>query len=347
MNYVTLFDNNYADRALVMYESMTRASRDFTLYVIAFDELCFRILSEREHGNMVIIPYDEFEDDVLKRIKTTRSHRELMWTCSGYSIRYVMKRYGLDCCTYIDADMCFYSDPGRLVDDFIKSGCDAAIIPHNFSDHAIYRRKEAESGKYCVEFNSFRNTEGGMKILNWWIDRCIESCSSKKGDVSFGDQKYLDEFMKLFDNIYEYRDYGAGVAPWNADSYEWADRDNGMILRRDKSICCRFIFYHFHSLEINGGLCNIHVFTRPGRHDKEFITDIYTEYLKEIKKIRKILNEKYGSYDTSKPAASSGSLLQKLTVLSDFIKEDPASVFSRILKIIRFRKYDLFNLSEL
>ena len=37
LNFCTLFDSNYIDRALVMYQSLEAVLDDFKLYVIAFD----------------------------------------------------------------------------------------------------------------------------------------------------------------------------------------------------------------------------------------------------------------------------------------------------------------------
>ena len=43
LNFCTLFDSNYIDRALVMYQSLEAVLDDFKLYVIAFDLKCEQI----------------------------------------------------------------------------------------------------------------------------------------------------------------------------------------------------------------------------------------------------------------------------------------------------------------
>ena len=48
LNFCTLFDSNYIDRALVMYQSLEAVLDDFKLYVIAFDLKCEEILKDRK-----------------------------------------------------------------------------------------------------------------------------------------------------------------------------------------------------------------------------------------------------------------------------------------------------------
>ncbi len=348
LNFVTLFDSNYLDRAIVMHESLLNVEGDFTLYIIAIDDKCAEVLEDMKLGNVVVIRYDEFEDDVLRKARSNRTMQEFLWTCSSYSLKYIMDRFNTDHCTYIDADMYFYNSPRRLVEDFLNSGCDVAIIPHNFSDHKEYKRKERESGRYCVEFNTFRNNEGGRRILNWWVDRCLEKCVASREEGFFGDQKYLDEFTSLFQGVYIYEDPGAGVAPWNVDAYRWDDREHKRIVRTDRNSEHELIFYHFHSLSIAGNVYNYHVFTRPGKHDKVFVYDLYKPYCRSLFEVRNSIGRHYGLYslDGSKENASDIKKKpgEKWKVLSDFVRESsgPVMLAKSVFKHALFRKYDIF-----
>lgn len=303
MNFCTLFDKNYIDRGIVLYNSLCDVEDNFRLYVIAFDDECAAVLKDLNYAKMVVIPYEEFEDDTLRIARSNRNRRELLWTCSGYSIRYCMDRFNLDECTYLDADEFFYSSPRILIEDFRKSGKDVAIIPHNFSKHKENDYFEKRNGKYCVEFNTFRNTDKGREVLGWWIQQCLEMCSSESDGRVFGDQKYLDEFEKKFDCIYVYNHKGAGVAPWNVDMYKKSFH-NGMIIYNDLDI--PLIFYHFHNmvmLDDNHIKCN--VFIRPGRHDKELVHYLYKKYGHSIIEIRQNLCKKislFHNVDKEEPA---------------------------------------------
>ena len=295
MDFCTLFDSNYIDRVLVMYDSLEGVCSDVTLYVIAFDRMCYESLTELAPPHMVVIPYDEFEDDVLRTVKADRSRREYLWTCSGYSIRYIMKRFDLSHITYVDSDLYFYVSPDHVIQKFLDSGCDAAIVSHRFSDHPENTYTARVCGQYCVEFNSFRNTENGMKILDWWIDRCIECCPQVPTDGLFGDQKYLDRFPDMFDGVYVYEDFGLGIAPWNVDDYVKSGK-NG-IRNRYTGESGSLVFYHFHSLDVyEDGGSNIRVFVRPGKHDAELVESLYKPYMKRLMEKRLFLRERFGLF---------------------------------------------------
>lgn len=307
MNLCTLFDSNYIDRALVMYESLVKLCDSFTLYVIAFDKMCYNALVQLNLTNMIITSYDEFEDDTLRKAKADRSPREFLWTCSGYSIRYIMNRFALTDLTYIDSDLYFYSSPEHPLRKFLESDCDAAIISHRYSKHPenVYNAKMF--GQYCVQFNSFKNTPNGLKILNWWIEKCIECCTEKATGELFGDQKYIDHFTVLFDKIYVYKDFGMGIAPWNIDEYTGitnAPAEESTLLLRNKRTgeSGKLIFYHFHSLDIfPDGSSNIRVFIRPGHHDRALIETLYRPYIQKVNTKREFLKHRYGLFSPKDP----------------------------------------------
>ena len=50
--FCTLFDSNYIDKGLVLYDSMCECIGEFKLYVFAFDEKCFELLSRMKLQNM-------------------------------------------------------------------------------------------------------------------------------------------------------------------------------------------------------------------------------------------------------------------------------------------------------
>ncbi len=296
MNLCTLFDSNYIDRALVMYDSLTNVCDNFVLFVIAFDEPCLNALRELDPAHMTVIYYDEFEDNELRKAKSNRSRREFLWTCSGYCIRYLMKRYNLSDLTYIDSDLYFYSSPERALNSFLDSNCDAAIISHRFSNHPENIYTAETYGKYCVEFNTFKNTPNGMVILNWWINKCIECCTETAKDGLFGDQKYLDMFKELFEGVYVYDDFGMGIAPWNIDEYV---QKGDLIKNKLTHECGKLVFYHYHSLDVfPDGSSNIRVFIRPGHHDKSLVESLYKPYIKKLLIKRQLLYARFGLFDT-------------------------------------------------
>ena len=228
-----------------MYESLLKNCNDFHLYVIAFDDKCYEYLSSQKLEHFTVISLKEFENKELLRIKPSRSAAEYCWTCSASSIYYCITHFGIDNCTYVDADMLFYSDPKLLVDEMGDNS--VLITAHRYTPE--YDQSKI-SGKYCVQFITFRNDERGMKVLNWWKDACIDWCYAKVEVGKFGDQKYLDEFQTRFEGVRELEHLGGGLAPWNIQQYEFSFigvKLTGVEMNTIKNFTP--VFFHFHGLK--------------------------------------------------------------------------------------------------
>ena len=344
LNFCTLFDSNYIDRALVMYQSLEAVLDDFKLYVIAFDLKCEEILKDRNFVNMEVISYKEFEDDLLRKAKSNRSFREYIWTCSGFSIKYVLDHYRLPACTYIDADMFFYKSPLKLLQNLKESGGDVGIIAHGFARHPEYKRMERRTGRYCVQFNTFINNENGRKILDWWTNQCYLCCTEIPDDIHFGDQKYLDQFKERFTGVYEYVDIGAGMAPWNLDRFCMIRE--GYVKERKSGKSSAIIFCHFHSLDFIGDKANINVFIRPGKHDKKLVYNLYVPYVQKISDMRNMLEKQYGLSWKVKEKYIVKTERHKL--LKDFLTSEPSIWFlvRKVYRFVFFKKFDFIDLNR-
>lgn len=244
-DFCTLFDSNYLARGLALYESLKKVSSSFHLYILAFDEKCHRYLVEQKLPHCTVISLAEFEDSELLRVKSTRSAAEYCWTCTPSIIRYCLQTYRLTSCTYLDADMIFYSDPQVLIDEMGEKS--VLISEHRYTD--MYDQSKL-SGIYCVQFMCFKNTAEGLHVLNWWRERCIEWCYARFEDGKFGDQKYLDDWTTRFDSVHVMRNIGGGVAPWNLQQYRFVREGDDIIVHDEKkSIQNRLVFFHFHGVK--------------------------------------------------------------------------------------------------
>jgi hypothetical protein len=224
--FCTLFDSNYLARGLVTYESLMSATEGSAhLYVFAFDDLCLTTLKGMNLPNLTVVSLAEFEDEDLLRIKPTRSRGEYCWTCTSSTIHYCLKQFKLPHCTYIDADMVFYQNPKVLLDEMPPSA-NVLITEHRYTPQYD---KSKLSGKYCVQFMYFDNSENGQHILNWWRDRCLEWCYNRHEDGKFGDQKYLDDWLERFTGVHSLQHFGGGLAPWNVQRFDFQEF-NGKII---------------------------------------------------------------------------------------------------------------------
>jgi len=279
-NFCTLFQSNYLSRGLALYESLQKNMDDFKLYIFAFDDFCYKKLKSLDLQNVIIISLEEFEDDELLRVKKERTIAEYCWTCTPSVIQYAMKSFQLEMCTYLDADIYFFNSPEILFEE-IKD--DSVII----TEHRYTKEYDqtSTSGKYCVQFMTFKNTVEGLKVLKWWRDACIEWCYNRVEDGKLGDQKYLDNWKEDFTGVHELEHLGGGVAPWNIQQYKvYYENKNVRIKVNETNEVYDLIFYHFQKFIIFDKNV-IHLSHYKIDNDARDI--IYKQYIKHINYINK------------------------------------------------------------
>lgn len=302
----TLYNSLYLDKGLVLYDSLKECAKDFRLYVLCMDEKCYEVLNDINESNMIPIRLEDFEDDELLKVKPTRSFGEYCWTCTPSIIKYVIEKYNEPICTYIDADMYFYQDPQILVDEMLSMDKSVMIVPHRFT----WVNKDLErNGIYCVEFNTFMNKEDSLEVLRQWRNDCLECCTSENDGVHFGDQKYLDEWPEKYNCVYICPHLGAGVAPWNIQSYKLVSSDGNDIKLKSRTngTVLNLVFYHFQYITyIDDNDVHINVFLNKLFINKELVVKLYKNYLNKIREKKMFVLSKYSIVYTLKshPALS-------------------------------------------
>ncbi|TCW60528.1 glycosyl transferase [Treponema sp. J25] len=285
--FCTLFDNNYLSRGLAMYESLKKHCTSFHLYILAFNDVTYSVLKDLQLEYCTIISLKDFENGELVSIKKSRSIAEYCWTCTPSLIKYCIETYNIPHCTYIDADIYFYSDPAILVEEMGENSI--SLSPHWYTP--VYD-KSSLTGIYCVQFMTFKNDSYGLNALNWWVKACNEWCYARFEDGKFGDQKYLDDWPYRFTSVHILNDRGAGVAPWNVQQYQVKKAlQKGILLsckkeRKDFSV----IFYHFHDVRFRkDSKIDLGSYLLP----KWVKNTFYKPYIQHILKIEKKYRE-YG-----------------------------------------------------
>src|SRR5690606_9975168 len=104
----------------------------------------------------------------------------------------------------------------------------------------------------------------------------------------FGDQKYLDQWPFLFQEIHECTLAGAGVAPWNLPTTRMKFSSGAIQVEAQNTTPSILIFYHFHGLRIlkNGVIdyCEHHYSIA-----KKELQYIYVPYTQSIDCIAKFI----------------------------------------------------------
>jgi hypothetical protein len=227
-----------------MYRSLEKNCDGFHLYVFAFDNNCYRFLKDNanEYPNITAISLQEFEDPALLGVKRSRSAAEYCWTATPSTILYCLRQFQLEHCTYIDADIYFYSDPAVLLNEMGEK-------PVLISEHRYTKAYDQSdySGIYCVQFICFKNNAAGLETLQWWRNRCIEWCYARLEDGKFGDQKYLDDWTTRFPQVHVLQHPGGGVAPWNVQQYLFNGPQEFTEISSGKKY--PLVFFHYHGLK--------------------------------------------------------------------------------------------------
>lgn len=275
VNFCTLFDSFYLTRGLAMYRSLEKHSADFHLYIFSFDKTSFDVLMKMKLSSATIIALSEFESPELLSVKGDRTQAEYCWTSTPSTISYCIKKFNLDHCIYLDADLYFYRDPIEIIEK--ANGNSVIITPHNYTKKYDQAQK---SGKYCVQFMYFKNDERGLKVLNWWKAACIDWCYARHENGKFGDQKYLDDWTTRFEGIYSSTEIGIGLAPWNVQQIDI--EENGLDLKLKEETANNkypLYFYHFHGVKI---LENNKVDFSDYILSKDIIDRLYIPYISDV-----------------------------------------------------------------
>ena len=146
LTFCTLFDSNYLDKGLVLYESMSNVMENFKLYILAMDEKCEDILKDMNLSHSIVISLKEFEDEELLEIKSKRARAEYCWTCTASLIDYVLEKYKEEYCTYVDSDLYFFKNQQILIEEMIDANCSVQIVEHGFGKGFIAKEKIKGAG---------------------------------------------------------------------------------------------------------------------------------------------------------------------------------------------------------
>jgi hypothetical protein len=237
-HFVTLFDSRFLLLGLTLHASLKKVAPNSHLWIICIDELVEEQISRLKLDHVSTIPLSSIETDELRAVKSSRTVGEYCWTLTPIAPQAVFD-LAPDAArvTYVDSDLFFFSSPEIIFGEFESSQKHVLITEHAYAPE---HDRTALSGRFCVQFMTFRRTPAGFKVLKWWQDKCIEWCFDRNEDGKFGDQKYLDQWPTLFANeVHILRQVEKTLAPWNVDHF-----------LSKNLVSSTPVFYHFQSFRI-------------------------------------------------------------------------------------------------
>jgi len=275
-NFCTLFDSNYLDKGITLYSSLKHTQTNFHLFVYAFDNTTFVELTNRNLDSMTVILFSNIENNDILSVKKLRTNAEYCWTATPYIILHCLEKFNLENCTYLDSDLFFFNSPNILFDEI--NNFSIALTSHNYTKKYD---QTTTSGIFCVQFVYFKNDINGIEALKWWKNKCIDWCYARLEDGKFGDQKYLDDFPIKFKNVHIIQNFGAGLAPWNIQQFDFID-NNHFTFKNDNKNINKVVFYHFHNLKFHIALNKIIVEASRFNLTDEIYNYFYKPYLFEL-----------------------------------------------------------------
>lgn len=238
-HFVTLFDSNFLPMGMALHDSLMTHGQPFHLWILCMDELVEEQLKRISLPNVTLLPLREVETPELLAVKAGRTRGEYCWTMTPFTFQAVFNRdSSVKRVTYLDSDVFFFDNPHILLRELETSGKHVLITEHAYDPE--YIRYLTLSGRFCVQFLTFRRTQEAEKVMHWWQDRCLEWCFARFEEGKFGDQKYLDAWPELFANeVHIVQQTEKTLAPWNVKFFS-------------KLLHGRLdpVFYHFHELRI-------------------------------------------------------------------------------------------------
>jgi len=289
--FTTYFDKNYLQRGLTLIRSLARHKPDAEIVVLCLDRTTYLLLAKLALPHVTLLQIDAFEKQYpeLRNVKDTRSIVEYYWTITPCLILHLLheQKHG-DGVIYLDADQMFFSSPTPIITELRHSS--VLIQSHNFPKRL--RETHLKYGEYNVGVLGARNNADGAAVISWWKERCLERCSvipDEKG--RFADQKYLESFFTLSQEVAVIKHPGVGIAPWNHENAPCGRDAQGRLMYGKTPV----IIYHYHSLvfvsydfiaPIKSN--NIYDFIVPTTNNnaycltQEATKEYYTPYLDEI-----------------------------------------------------------------
>ena len=263
-HFVTLFNYNFLPQGLAMINSL-KDNTNCIVWIICLDYKVYDFLQNKNFNDVRLVKLEELEKNMKNNYRKSRNFIEYCWMLTPFSIKYVFTQDpSIKELTYVDADVFFYKKISPIFDEFKKSAKDIFITEHGYHEK---HDKSQTSGRFCVQFLTFKNNHIAEIIRDAWEKKCIDSTTIDHARNIVGDQKYFDDlYNKYSNNFCVSKNLSFFQAPWTLDRFKPEDA----------------ILYHFHSLRVLDDKIRLY---SGYNHDENTIKKIYFPYIKVLKKI--------------------------------------------------------------
>jgi len=284
-NFCTVADVNFASRVLSLNSSLKQYSDEYTLHILCLDDKIYELIEEDNIKKYLLSSLTQ-DDRLLRNAsnnnpsrealinsKTTEGAKKLqfIWSLSAYFSWYCLDVLECEDILYIDSDIYFYND-WRVIYDAIGE-YSVGIVEHRCNYNP-------DNGRYNVGIVYFKNDLDGYRCVfswkNWMLN--VEHQYYESHGIC-GDQKYLELFPELFDNVLVLDNFIGHLAPWNFLFHDY--RKDKIIWNGKEQDLLYCHFSNFNSMPEGYILAKRHGFESPPNQYIKKIADEYYQKLRE------------------------------------------------------------------
>lgn len=283
-NFCTVADVNFAPRVLALNDSLKKHSSDYTLHLLCLDEEIFDLIKDKniqKHSLASLIKADKMLEmasnnqpsrEALICSKTFKQATRLqfIWSLSAYFSWHCLDVLDFEDILYIDSDIYFYND-WRIIYDCVEDAS-VGIVEHRC-------KYNPDNGKYNVGVVYFKNDLDGYRCAFSWKNWLLTTGHQYyESHGTCGDQKYLELFPSLFDNVLILDQFIGHLAPWNFLYHEY--KQDKIIWQGTEQ---ELLYCHFSNFKLTTDgyvLAARHGFNSP---PNEYIQNISEEYHQKLR----------------------------------------------------------------
>lgn len=278
-HYCTYFDSRFLPRGLALYRSLLRHASPFVLHVLCLDDQAHDQLTAMALPSLRPMRLSDLEqaDPALVEARGNRTRIEYYFTLTPVLPLHILDNVpDVEAITYLDSDLYFFASPQAIFDEMGDRS--VAIIEHRYPDHLAHYLTH---GRFNVGWITWRNDAQGRACLNWYRQKCLEWCHDRVEPDRYADQKYLDVWPDLFEDVAVIEHKGANLAPWNLSRYTIARRGDTVLVDQQP-----LLFFHFHRLRTVRSYLFDPGLDHYGVAENQTITRrIYGPYLRELREL--------------------------------------------------------------
>jgi hypothetical protein len=198
------------------------------------DVTAYDLFVRMNASSLVPIRVENLMTPEVAAVRERTTHGQFCWVCQPLLCQFILDNIDVEMVTYLEADSLFFTNPDVLFKEIEDKS--VSLVPHNYSSPFD---NTATAGKFCVQFNAFRNDAAAREVLAYWKACCFKY--DKSAPSTYPGQTSLDDWPERFTCVAVIRNPGAGVAPWNVLGYALTQVDG--VPHVDG---VPIVFYHYH-----------------------------------------------------------------------------------------------------